>query len=148
MFTFSLSPLALNEAVCGGNPELIGLLMRHRDQQQAKARAQDIPLLLERLQSTQDYYIEMKWEFSSWSECCDGRGGVEGEGWKGRGERGGVEGEGWKGGAEKEEWGERETVRRELEKWKGDGGMMVTLPTHVNFLISLCSTIYLKNVSE
>ena len=60
--------LVLNEAVCGGNPELIGLVLRYRDQQQAKARAQEIPLLLERLQSTQDYYIEMKWEFSSWSE--------------------------------------------------------------------------------
>ena len=47
---------------------MIGLVLRYRDQQQAKARAQEIPLLLERLQSTRDYYIEMKWEFSSWSE--------------------------------------------------------------------------------
>lgn len=81
--------VALNEAVCGGNPELIGLLLRHRDQQQAKARAQDIPLLLEKLQSTQDYYIEMKWEFSSWSECCGGgRSGREegGRGWRKTGE--------------------------------------------------------------
>ena len=72
--------VVLNEAVSGGNPELIGLLLRHRDQQQAKVRAQDIPLLLEKLQSTQDYYVEMKWEFSSWSECCGGgeKGGGEG----------------------------------------------------------------------
>ena len=76
--------VALNEAVCGGNPELVGLLLRHHDQQQAKVRAQDIPLLLEKLQSTQDYYIEMKWEFSSWSECCGG-----GRGWRGGGRGGG-----------------------------------------------------------
>ena len=83
--------VALNEAVCGGNPELIGLLLRHRDQQQAKARAQDIPLLLEKLQSTQDYYIEMKWEFSSWSECCGG--GKSGRGEGGRRGGGGREGD-------------------------------------------------------
>lgn len=98
LVTFLL--VALNEAVCGGNPELIGLLLRHRDQQQAKARAQDIPLLLEKLQSTQDYYIEMKWEFSSWSECCGGgRSGRE-EG-----------GRGW-----------RKTARRELEKNREEQG--------------------------
>ena len=85
--------VALNEAVCGGNPELVGLLLRHRDQQQAKVRAQDIPLLLEKLQSTQDYYIEMKWEFSSWSECCGGGRGWR-EGVEGRREGGEEDGKG------------------------------------------------------
>ena len=69
-----------------GNPELIGLVLRYRDQQQAKVRSQEIPVMLERLQSTPDYYIEMRWEVSSWGESnipvyVGGRGG-------GRGERG------------------------------------------------------------
>ena len=51
-----------------GNPELIGLVLRYRDQQQAKVRSQEIPIMLERLQSTPDYYIEMRWEVSSWGE--------------------------------------------------------------------------------
>ncbi len=67
----------LNEAVCTGNPELIGLVLQCRDQQQKEVNIRNIPTMLERLQSTADYYIEMKWEFSSWGEwvCVCGVGG-------------------------------------------------------------------------
>ena len=67
-----------------GNPELIGLVLRYRDQQQAKVRSQEIPVMLERLQSTPDYYIEMRWEVSSWGES-----NIPVYGGGGRGGRGG-----------------------------------------------------------
>jgi hypothetical protein len=52
--------------VAQASPELIGMVLRYRDQQQSKLRSQEIPLMLDRLQTTPDYYIEMRWEVSSW----------------------------------------------------------------------------------
>ncbi|CAI8029591.1 Ankyrin repeat domain-containing protein 13D [Geodia barretti] len=56
----------LQECVAQASPELIGMVLRYRDQQQSKLRSQEIPLMLDRLQTTPDYYIEMRWEVSSW----------------------------------------------------------------------------------
>ena len=70
---FSLTSTVLQESVAVGHPELVGLVLRYRDQQQSKVQSQEIPVMLERLQSTPDYYIEMKWEVSSWGKWRGGR---------------------------------------------------------------------------
>lgn len=57
---------ALQEAISIGDPEFIADIIHQRDLNRFSSRVHGVPAALLRLRDTKDFYVEMKWEFTSW----------------------------------------------------------------------------------
>ncbi|XP_055534838.1 ankyrin repeat domain-containing protein 13B isoform X2 [Wyeomyia smithii] len=56
----------VQEAVCSGDASILTAILEVRDLQRHIKRVSHVPQLLQHLQDTPDFYVEMKWEFTSW----------------------------------------------------------------------------------
>lgn len=54
------------EAVSASDAEILTQIISFRDMWRQKSRSIQVPELLAKLKNSPDFYVEMKWEFSSW----------------------------------------------------------------------------------
>ncbi|KAG8596837.1 hypothetical protein GDO81_002066 [Engystomops pustulosus] len=56
----------LHEAVSTGDPEMVQLVLQYREFHKASTALGGVPELLKKTLEASDFYVEMKWEFTSW----------------------------------------------------------------------------------
>lgn len=56
----------LHEAISTGDPEIVRTVLQHREFHKASIALGGVPQLLQKTLEAPDFYMEMKWEFTSW----------------------------------------------------------------------------------
>ncbi|XP_037894556.1 ankyrin repeat domain-containing protein 13D-like [Glossina fuscipes] len=61
----------VQEAVCSGDENILTAILEVRVLQRHVQRVTHVPKLVRHLLDAPDFYIEMKWEFTSWGDASD-----------------------------------------------------------------------------
>ncbi|KAF5929213.1 hypothetical protein HPG69_019234 [Diceros bicornis minor] len=54
------------DAVSTGDPEMVYTVLQHRDYHNTSMALEGVPELLQKILEAPDFYVQMKWEFTSW----------------------------------------------------------------------------------
>ncbi|XP_020762626.1 ankyrin repeat domain-containing protein 13A isoform X2 [Odocoileus virginianus] len=61
----------LHEAVSTGDPEMVYTVLQHRDFHNTSMALEGVPELLQKILEAPDFYVQMKWEFTSWDNWAE-----------------------------------------------------------------------------